>query len=269
MRSWPRSRGCSTIPTPDVAWGRPDAGASKRSFRGRAWPSGPSASTATPSTISRRPRASRGVVLAGLRGFVFDLDGCVWQGERLNPGAADTLAALHHAGRGVAYLTNNSRARGADVAAKLRRLGVTPTEPALTPLEILGDVVRERGGRWRPGRHAEHRSAPAARGRRFPAGLRRDRAGGVHGGRRPAGRRRQAGAAAVPHGVEPTAVRSGRGGDGGRQRDVRRGRRPGRGDAHRPLRAGGRAGGRGGGRRRRRRALVRRAGATRRRRTVA
>src|SRR5689334_17700763 len=149
MRSWPRSRGCSTIPTPDVAWGRPDAGASKRSFRGRAWPSGPSASTATPSTISRRPRASRGVVLAGLRGFVFDLDGCVWQGERLNPGAADTLAALHHAGRGVAYLTNNSRARGADVAAKLRRLGVTPTEPALPPLELLGDVARGRWGRSR------------------------------------------------------------------------------------------------------------------------
>jgi ribonucleotide monophosphatase NagD (HAD superfamily) len=46
-------------------------------------------------------------VLEGLRGFVFDLDGCVWQGDRLNPGAAETLAALQHAGRGVAYLTNN------------------------------------------------------------------------------------------------------------------------------------------------------------------
>jgi HAD superfamily hydrolase (TIGR01450 family) len=88
-------------------------------------------------------------VLEGLRGFVFDLDGCVWQGERLNPGAAETLAALQHAGRGVAYLTNNSRARGADVTAKLRRLGVTPSEHALTPLEILGDVVTERWGRSR------------------------------------------------------------------------------------------------------------------------
>ena len=85
-------------------------------------------------------------MLAGLRGFVFDLDGCVWQGDRLNPGAAETLAALHRAGRGVAYLTNNSRARGADIVAKLRRLGVTPTEHALTPLEILGDVVTERWG---------------------------------------------------------------------------------------------------------------------------
>jgi HAD superfamily hydrolase (TIGR01450 family) len=85
-------------------------------------------------------------VLADLSAFVFDLDGCVWQGERLNPGAAETLAKLAHRGRGVAYLTNNSRATGADIATKLRRLGVTPAEPALTPLEILGSVIAERFG---------------------------------------------------------------------------------------------------------------------------
>jgi 4-nitrophenyl phosphatase len=85
-------------------------------------------------------------VLAALAGFVFDLDGCVWQGERLNPGAAETVRRLHDAGRGVAYLTNNSRATGADIAAKLRRLGVTPAEHALTPLEILGAVIAERYG---------------------------------------------------------------------------------------------------------------------------
>ena len=85
-------------------------------------------------------------MLAALAGFVFDLDGCVWQGERLNPGAAETLRALHAAGRGVAYLTNNSRATSADISAKLRRLGVTPSEHALTPLEILGTVIAERYG---------------------------------------------------------------------------------------------------------------------------
>jgi HAD superfamily hydrolase (TIGR01450 family) len=84
--------------------------------------------------------------LGEVAGFVFDLDGCVWQGERLNPGAAETLAALHAHGRGVAYLTNNSRATGADISAKLRRLGVTPSEHALTPLEILGGVIAERYG---------------------------------------------------------------------------------------------------------------------------
>ncbi|HEY7517793.1 MAG TPA: HAD-IIA family hydrolase [Methylomirabilota bacterium] len=85
-------------------------------------------------------------MLAALRGFVFDLDGCVWQGEQLNRGAAETLRRLHEAGRGVAYLTNNSRATGVDISVKLRRLGVGPTEHALTPLEILGAVIAERYG---------------------------------------------------------------------------------------------------------------------------
>jgi len=85
-------------------------------------------------------------VLADCRGFVFDLDGCVWQGSTLNPGAQETLTALHRAGRGVAFLTNNSRARGADVRARLHGLGLPWVEHALTPLEILGQVVAERFG---------------------------------------------------------------------------------------------------------------------------
>jgi 4-nitrophenyl phosphatase len=85
-------------------------------------------------------------VLGDCRGFVFDLDGCVWEGSTLLPGAGETLTALHRAGRGVAFLTNNSRATGADVRAKLHRLGLTWVEHALTPLEILGQVVAERYG---------------------------------------------------------------------------------------------------------------------------
>jgi HAD superfamily hydrolase (TIGR01450 family) len=85
-------------------------------------------------------------VLADCQGFVFDLDGCVWQGSTLNPGAGATLTALHRAGRGVAFLTNNSRATGADMRDKLRGLGLDWVEHALTPLEILGQVVAERFG---------------------------------------------------------------------------------------------------------------------------
>ena len=85
-------------------------------------------------------------MLADCRGFVFDLDGCVWQGSTLMPGAGDTLTALHRAGRGVAFLTNNSRATGSDMRAKLHGLGLPWVEHALTPLEILGQVVAERYG---------------------------------------------------------------------------------------------------------------------------
>ena len=89
-------------------------------------------------------RARRG--LREMRGFIFDLDGCVWTGEVLVPGAAEVLALLRSQGRALTFLTNNSRARGAEVSVKLRQLGVTPCEPALTPLEIVGDVVAERYG---------------------------------------------------------------------------------------------------------------------------
>ena len=82
-----------------------------------------------------------------LRGFVFDLDGCVWTGDVLVPGADDVLASLREQGRGVAFLTNNSRARAATMQAKLNRLGVAAAlSEVLTPLEILGEVIATRWG---------------------------------------------------------------------------------------------------------------------------
>jgi HAD superfamily hydrolase (TIGR01450 family) len=87
--------------------------------------------------------------LADLRGFVFDLDGCVWHGSELSPGAAPALAALHGAGRRLAFVSNNSRATGSDLRARLRDLGVAEAEHVLTPLEIIGDVIAERWGRAR------------------------------------------------------------------------------------------------------------------------
>jgi 4-nitrophenyl phosphatase len=82
-----------------------------------------------------------------LKGFVFDLDGCVWTGDVLVPGAGDVLALLREQGRAVAFLTNNSRARAETMRAKLERLGIEarPGE-VLTPLEILGEVISARWG---------------------------------------------------------------------------------------------------------------------------
>ena len=88
-------------------------------------------------------------MLEGLRGFVFDLDGCVWNGDVLNPGARETLAALHAAGRGLAFISNNSRATGDNLRIKLHRLGVTVAEHVLTPLDIIGRAIVERWGHSR------------------------------------------------------------------------------------------------------------------------
>ncbi len=87
--------------------------------------------------------------LGGLRGFIFDLDGCVWNGAVLNPGARETLTALQAAGRRLAFISNNSRASGADLRERLHALGVTVARHVLTPLEIIGQVIAER---WGPSR---------------------------------------------------------------------------------------------------------------------
>ena len=77
-----------------------------------------------------------------MRGFIFDLDGCVWTGDVLIPGAAEVLALLRSQGRALTFLTNNSRARAATMQAKLERLGIqAAVNEVLTPLEILGRVL--------------------------------------------------------------------------------------------------------------------------------
>ncbi len=58
------------------------------------------------------------------RGFVFDLDGTLYRGERLLPGAQAAVAALREAGRRLCFLSNKPIGSRAEYAAKLTRLGI-------------------------------------------------------------------------------------------------------------------------------------------------
>ena len=58
------------------------------------------------------------------RGWLFDLDGTIYLGERLIPGADAVVAALRGDGRRVAFLSNKPLATRADYAEKLTRLGI-------------------------------------------------------------------------------------------------------------------------------------------------
>ena len=58
---------------------------------------------------------------------MFDLDGTVYRGENLVPGADRVIAALRGDGRRVAFLSNKPLETRADYARKLTRLGV-PTD---------------------------------------------------------------------------------------------------------------------------------------------
>ena len=70
------------------------------------------------------------------RGWLFDLDGTVYLGERLVPGAAEVIAALRGDGRRVAFLSNKPLETRADYARKLTRLGV-----AAEPDEVINSSL--------------------------------------------------------------------------------------------------------------------------------
>jgi HAD superfamily hydrolase (TIGR01450 family) len=55
---------------------------------------------------------------------LLDLDGVLYRGDRAVPGAAELLTALRSAGTRIVFLTNNSARTPAQVAEKLRGLGI-------------------------------------------------------------------------------------------------------------------------------------------------
>jgi NagD protein len=61
------------------------------------------------------------------RGYVFDLDGTVYLGEALLPGARRTIEVLRAVGSRVVFLSNKPLQTRADYAAKLTCLGVSTT----------------------------------------------------------------------------------------------------------------------------------------------
>jgi len=60
--------------------------------------------------------------------YVFDLDGTIYLGDALLPGAAETIARLRTGGSKVLFLSNNPTRTRAQYAAKLTALGI-PTTP--------------------------------------------------------------------------------------------------------------------------------------------
>ena len=63
------------------------------------------------------------------KGFLFDLDGTIYLGERLIPCAERVVRLLREAGRKVVFLSNKPLYTREDYAAKLTRLGI-PAKPS-------------------------------------------------------------------------------------------------------------------------------------------
>ena len=76
-------------------------------------------------------------------GYVFDLDGTLYLGDGLLPGAADTLAAIRDHGSRVAFLTNKPLDTPAAYAEKLTNLGIhTEAREVVTSTDALLRYLR-------------------------------------------------------------------------------------------------------------------------------
>lgn len=86
--------------------------------------------------------------LAGIDGLLIDLDGTVYVGDRLLPGAADAIASLRRTGIPLRFGTNTTRMPRSALAEGMRTLGLTvePDEIFTAPLAAAG--LLEKWGLW-------------------------------------------------------------------------------------------------------------------------
>src|SRR4051794_29929869 len=75
--------------------------------------------------------------------YLFDLDGTIYLGDTVLPGAAETVAALRAAGRRTIFLSNNPTRTRQEYAAKLTRFSIpTPVDDIVNSSFVLAQWLR-------------------------------------------------------------------------------------------------------------------------------
>ncbi|HVF78550.1 MAG TPA: HAD-IIA family hydrolase [Solirubrobacteraceae bacterium] len=101
--------------------------------------------------------------------ILLDLDGCVWVGDEATPGAVESLTAIRAAGKGIAFVTNDTQLGTEEYVRKLWRLGFQASiEEVVTAGGALQFVLAERF----QGRAAVVLGSPALKRHVESAGLR-------------------------------------------------------------------------------------------------
>jgi 4-nitrophenyl phosphatase len=87
------------------------------------------------------------LVLQELCGFAFDLDGTIWEGPAILPGAIDLVANLRAEGLGVVFVSNCSRSGSQSLSHRLGKLGIrAEPDEVLTPFDLVGSEVKRKLG---------------------------------------------------------------------------------------------------------------------------
>jgi HAD superfamily hydrolase (TIGR01450 family) len=85
--------------------------------------------------------------LGMLEGFAFDLDGTVWAGPSLLPGAPELISALRGSGSPVVFASNSSRHGASLLARRLSTLGIPATSAdVVTAFDLVGAEILRRLG---------------------------------------------------------------------------------------------------------------------------
>ena len=88
--------------------------------------------------------------LRALRAFVFDMDGVIYRGNRVLPGAADFVKALQRANVPYLFVTNNSTTPPDQVAARLEGMGIAASpSDVLTSAQATAEAMRSELGSGR------------------------------------------------------------------------------------------------------------------------
>src|SRR3954463_9937887 len=84
------------------------------------------------------------ITLAQLDGFIFDLDGTLYIGDALLPGAAQTIAELRRQGKRTLFVTNKPVDSRTTYAAKLTKLGIAATpDDVITSAFVLAHYLAQ------------------------------------------------------------------------------------------------------------------------------
>jgi 4-nitrophenyl phosphatase len=67
---------------------------------------------------------SRDILLAQYDGFIFDMDGVIWRGKEIVPGAKEAISIIRNAGKKVLFVTNNASESRQYQHEKLVSLGI-------------------------------------------------------------------------------------------------------------------------------------------------
>lgn len=87
---------------------------------------------------------SKATSVRALRGFIFDMDGVIYRGQEVVPGAPQFIANLRQANVPFVYLTNNSSTPPDKVAARLGQMGISATaDQVITSAEVTASEVAQ------------------------------------------------------------------------------------------------------------------------------